>query len=224
MAEKPKGIRAALVEVQAGLSVPKSQKNDYGGYNYRSKEDILTAAKPLCHERGLSIVVLDEVVFIEGRFYVESTAIITDAAGNSISTKAQAREPESRKGMDASQITGTAASYAGKRALGNLLAVDDTADADSMRPEAKDPPVRKQQPVREKQQPAKDAQRDYTRLSELKERYAKATGRSLQEAAAGVMEIAGGQRLQDMTDHEYKAFEMKVTKAVVVLEQASGDE
>lgn len=224
MAEKPKNIRAALVEVQSRLSVPKGQKNDYGGYHYRSKEDILTAAKPLCHECGLSLVVHDEVVAIEGRFYVESTATITDADGNSIEARAQAREPESRKGMDASQITGTAASYAGKRALGNLLAVDDTADADSMKPEAKDPPARKQQPVRKQQQPAKDAHRDYTRLGELKDRYAKATGKSVGEAAAGILELAEGRRLQDMTEQEYKAFEMKVTKAVVVLEQANGSE
>ncbi len=127
-------VYAKLLEIQRELKCEKNQYNKFGGYQYRTKEGILEAAKPLAHERGCSIVVNDEVVYYpNGWMYIESTAELHDCeSGSGVTAKAQAREPESKKGMDASQITGTAASYAGKRALGNLFAIDDTKDADSL--------------------------------------------------------------------------------------------
>ena len=139
-------VYAKLLEIQSELKCEKSQFNKFGGYQYRSKEDILEAAKPLAHERGCSIVMNDEVVYYpNGWMYIESTAELHDCeSGSGVTAKAQAREPESKKGMDASQITGTAASYAGKRALGNLFAIDDTKDADSLNDHGADEKPKKQ--------------------------------------------------------------------------------
>ena len=134
-------LRAKLLEVQRELKVSKSQLNSHGGFNYRSKEDILEAAKPLCHERGMLLLCDDAIVQVGDWVYVKSVAAVADTAtGNRIQMQGWAREPESRKGMDASQITGAAASYAGKRALGNLFALDDTADADAGPEPAAAPP------------------------------------------------------------------------------------
>ncbi|WP_314944748.1 ERF family protein [Olsenella uli] len=124
-------VRERLLEVQHELKVEKSQWNDFSKFSYRSKEDILEAAKPLCHVRGLTVCCDDEAICLDGWHYVRSVASVTDAlTGEAVSASGLAREPESKKGMDASQITGTASSYAGKRALGNLFAIDDTADPD----------------------------------------------------------------------------------------------
>lgn len=123
---------AKLLEIQHTLKVEKGQFNKFGGFKYRSKEDILEAAKPLAYEAGCVLMCDDEVASIaDGWVYVRATATLIDSGtGQSVSAQGLAREPESKKGMDASQITGTASSYAGKRALGNLFALDDTADAD----------------------------------------------------------------------------------------------
>lgn len=119
-----------LMEIQAALKAPKSQFNKFGGYNYRSCEDILEAVKPLLAERGAQLVVSDEIVEVGGRVYVKATATIT-AEDKSVSATAYAREPAEKKGMDASQITGTASSYARKYALNGLFLIDDSRDADT---------------------------------------------------------------------------------------------
>lgn len=125
-------IVSELAEVQAELKVPKSQSNEFGGFLYRSKEDILEAAKPLCAARGMALLVDDEVVVpCDGRVYVCATASVLKPDGTSVSARGWAREPAERKGMDPSQVTGSASSYAGKRALGNLFALDDAADPDA---------------------------------------------------------------------------------------------
>lgn len=127
-------VHKALLEIQRDLKCEKSQYNSFGKYSYRSKEDILEAVKPLAHEHGCDVIVSDGIeVVAEGWVYCRSTAYLTDVeTGEDVAAVGWAREPESKKGMDASQITGTAASYAGKRALGNLFAIDDTADADKL--------------------------------------------------------------------------------------------
>lgn len=127
-----KPIYAALMAVQRDLKAPKNQHNSFGKYNYRSCEDILEAAKPLCIENGTILTCDTEVKLIGSRYYIEATAMLTDVAtGDTESRKGYAREPEVKKGMDDSQITGTAESYAKKRALGNLFSIDDTKDADT---------------------------------------------------------------------------------------------
>ena len=120
-----------LRNVQNQIQVSKDRYNNFGNYNYRSAEDILEAARPLCIEQGLMLKVFDDIVEVGGRVYVKSTALVKDDQGNSEETTAFAREPEARKGMDASQITGMASSYARKYALGGLFCLDDTKDADT---------------------------------------------------------------------------------------------
>lgn len=121
-----------LAAVQRALKAPKAQRNSFGNYNYRSCEDILEAAKPLCCDTGLLLTISDEIVFIEGRFYVKATAKVIDVEdGKEFSTTALAREAENKKGMDESQLTGACSSYARKYALSGLFCLDDTKDADT---------------------------------------------------------------------------------------------
>ena len=117
-----------VAEIQAKLKAPKSQYNAFGKYAYRSCEDILEGLKPILN--GLVLTISDEIIMVGERVYVQATAKITDGA-QWIENKALAREPISKKGMDESQITGTASSYARKYALNGLFCIDDTKDADS---------------------------------------------------------------------------------------------
>lgn len=121
-----------LVIIQAKLKAPKSQTNSFGGYKYRSCEDILEAVKPILRETGLVLTLTDRMVECGGRVYVEATAALY---GNDetapIYVTAYAREEESKKGMDSSQVTGAASSYARKYALNGLFCIDDTKDSDA---------------------------------------------------------------------------------------------
>lgn len=119
-----------LLKIQQELKVPKNRRNTFGNYNYRSCEDIVDAAKPLCHAQGLVLTLSDEVVEVGGRVYVKATASIHDGK-TSITIDGYAREAETKKGMDEAQITGSASSYARKYALNGLFAIDDVADADA---------------------------------------------------------------------------------------------
>lgn len=121
-----------LIDIQFALNVPKNRTNKFGGYNYRSAEDILKAAKPLLKEHGCVLNISDEIREIGGRFYIEATATLINSAGEMISAKGCAREEETKKGMDEAQITGAVSSYARKYALNGLFAIDDGIDADSL--------------------------------------------------------------------------------------------
>ena len=132
MEKKEKTIYEKLLAVQNELKAPKDKKNNFGGYNYRSCEGILEAVKPLLQEQGLMLTIKDEVVNIGDRYYVRATVLLDDISSNGeIAITALAREEEAKKGMDASQITGTASSYARKYALNGLFLIDDTKDADT---------------------------------------------------------------------------------------------
>lgn len=120
-----------IIQIQSRLKAPKKNKNTFGGYNYRSCEDILEAVKPLCHDLNCWINICDEIVEVGGRIYVKATAMICNSEGQTATATAFAREEEVKKGMDAAQITGSASSYARKYALNGLLAIDDTKDADT---------------------------------------------------------------------------------------------
>ena len=119
-----------LAKVQSDLKAPKNQYNSFGKYNYRSCEDILEAAKPLCIANGLLLTVSDEVIQVGDRIYIRATASVTDGEGT-VQTFGMAREAEDKKGMDPAQLTGATSSYARKYALGGLFALDDTKDADA---------------------------------------------------------------------------------------------
>lgn len=121
-----------LSKVQSELKAPKGQYNSFGKYKYRSCEDILEAVKPLNAKHGVVLTVGDEVVEISNRFYVKATATFVDIeSGEKIINTALAREDDAKKGMDGSQITGTASSYARKYCLNGLFCIDDTKDADT---------------------------------------------------------------------------------------------
>jgi len=125
-----KNIFEKMQLIQAKLKVPKSQFNSFGKYNYRSLEDITEAVKPLLIEIGAFISITDEVVLIGERYYVKAVAKLTDGS-QEINATGYAREPMAKKGMDESQITGAASSYARKYAMNGLLAIDDTKDPDA---------------------------------------------------------------------------------------------
>lgn len=122
-----------LIEVQKELKAPKNQRNSFGNYNYRSCEDILEALKPVLSEHGATVFISDKPVVKENLWsYIEATATFVDTeSGDSVSVTAYAREAEMKKGMDVSQITGSASSYARKYALNGLFLIDDTRDADT---------------------------------------------------------------------------------------------
>ena len=126
-----------LIEIQKKLKAPKNQFNAFGKYKYRSCEDILEAVKPLCTEAGLLLTISDDVVAIGDRIYIKATATITDN-DTSFSVSAYAREALTKKGMDESQITGAASSYARKYALNGLFLIDDTKDTDIQKPETQE--------------------------------------------------------------------------------------
>jgi hypothetical protein len=119
-----------LLEIQQRLKAPKGQYNNFGKYKYRSCEDILEAVKPILKEVGCTLTLSDEIVEKGGRFYVMATAWLRGEDTDERTT-GYARESESKAGMDASQITGTASSYARKYALNGLFCIDDTKDADT---------------------------------------------------------------------------------------------
>ena len=127
-----KPIFAALMAVQADLKAPKNQHNSFGKYDYRSAEDIIEAVKRLLKENGLFLNMSDDIVLIGDRYYVKATVKVVDVVtGESVQTSALAREAAQKKGMDESQVTGTASSYARKYALNGLFAIDDNRDADT---------------------------------------------------------------------------------------------
>lgn len=129
MSETNNKNQRLLYEVQQKLKVPKNQYNAFGKYKYRNCEDILEELKKVIPE-GCSVVLSDEIVNIGERYYVKAVATFVCEGMFPVSTVAYAREPDEKKGMDASQITGSASSYARKYALSGLFAIDDNADID----------------------------------------------------------------------------------------------
>ncbi len=153
-------LHKKLWTIQQTLNAPKNQRNNFGRYNYRSAEDILEAVKPLL--QNITLTVSDEIVLIGNRYYVKTTATLSDGE-DVIAVTAYAREEESKKGMDASQLTGATSSYARKYALNGLFCIDDARDPDTdayakqtgQQPrQQKKPP--KQQPQQQKAPPNPD--------------------------------------------------------------------
>jgi len=120
-----------LIAIQSELKAPKSQFNKFGGYKYRKAEDILEAVKPLLAKQKCTLIITDDVVLIGNRIYVKATATIKNEKGECETATGWAREEETKKGMDGSQITGASSSYARKYALNGLFAIDDNQDSDA---------------------------------------------------------------------------------------------
>lgn len=135
------GIYLKLFAIQQALKAPKDLENTFGKYKYRSCEGILEALKPHLGLNNCIVTLQDHVQEIGGRHYIVATATITDTeTGENYSTTAYAREEESKKGMDTSQVTGAASSYARKYALNGLFAIDDNKDSDETNTHGKDVP------------------------------------------------------------------------------------
>lgn len=135
-----------LQTIQSTLKAPKGQFNSFGKYKYRSCEDILEALKPVLSENECHLIITDTIKLVGTRYYIEATCKLYTGGKIIAKSSALAREPEDKKGMDSSQITGTASSYARKYALNGMFLIDDTKDADtdehhnqSKKPAAKKP-------------------------------------------------------------------------------------
>ena len=140
-----------LANVQSELKCNKSQYNSFGKYKYRSCEDIVESVKPLLKANGLLLTLTDEIVMVGERFYVKATAeIISAEDGGIVSVSAFAREEETKKGMDGSQVTGASSSYARKYALNGIFAIDDTKDSDSTNTHGQEQEAPKQEAPKEK--------------------------------------------------------------------------
>lgn len=126
-----------LIRIQNELKAPKGQYNSFGKYSYRSCEDILEAVKPLLSSYDCILTLSDEITLVGERYYVKATAILLNGAGEKVEVTAYAREEEDKKGMDGSQITGAASSYARKYALNGLFCIDDNKDSDTVNTGAK---------------------------------------------------------------------------------------
>ena len=131
--QENKNVLKKLLIVQQNIKAPKGQYNNFGKFSYRSCEDILERARPLCNDNGAVLILSDEVKNDNGRYYIVATATLYDVdSGESISVTANAREADEKKGMDTSQVTGASSSYARKYALCGLFSLDDNKDADTM--------------------------------------------------------------------------------------------
>lgn len=151
-----KSIYEALAAVQAELKAPKGQTNTFGGYKYRSCEDILEAVKPILKANRLAMQLFDEPMMVGDWHYIKATALVTDFTGQQVSCSAYAREPEQKTKMDAAQVTGTSSSYARKYALNGLFCIDDTKDPDTDEYQKQNEPPRRpaaKQPTRKSAPP-----------------------------------------------------------------------
>ena len=155
-------LHEKLLAIQTKLKAPKGQYNKFGNFNYRSAEDILEAVKPLNAEQGVLLTITDEIKEVCGRIYVVATATVSDGT-DELKVSAFAREPENKKGMDESQITGATSSYARKYALNGLYAIDDNKDADT------DEHKQQQENAPKKQQAQKQQQQKHQQQQQPKE-------------------------------------------------------
>lgn len=195
MAEKNQmTLLEKLFRIQQELNAPKNLRNNFGGYNYRSCESILEAVKPLLLKYRCVLTLADRVVCEGGKNYIEASAKLTDIdSGSDWSCGAFARESESKKGMDDSQLTGATSSYARKYALNGLFAIDDNKDADATNTHGKDVAARTS---------------DYSRINELAANLANCNTRDDLEmlwSSLSEMEMKN-QQIRDMFTNRKAAF------------------
>lgn len=195
----PETLYTRLAYVQARLRAPKGQFNKFGGYSYRSAEDILEAVKPLLQDVELTLTLTDHVEVKEnGWVYVVATAVVYDPTGFCISATAEAREPETRKGMDAAQVTGSSSSYARKYALNGLFAIDDGRDPDVTNDHGKAPAQPKAAtPPKAKPEPPKQTARDYSLLKVQTERLGALHGRDVADEYRWIVQTFGNPKGMD---------------------------
>lgn len=206
-----------LLEIQVELKAPKSQYNKFGGYKYRSTEDILQAVKPLLKKYGDSLDLSDEPVLIGDWHYIKATAAFKDKDGNNTVVTGYAREAANKKGMDDSQITGTASSYARKYALNGLFLIDDTKDADTdeyhQQQQSRPHRTSNKRPAPKKQMTR--LQKDQAEYKRLRQEIIKVSGikMTLKDANDQIGQLAG---IQDGDSDEVKGQKMvKAAKEIL---------
>ena len=214
-------IGAKLLNIQSKLKAPKDQYNSFGGFSYRSAEDIEAAAKPLLLENGLVLTLTDEMKPVSAYVFCEATATLTDIdSGAHISVSACARVDDSKKGMDGAQISGAASSYARKYALCGLFLIDNTPDNDALEPEtvtAKKSEATEKKQARPTQKPAaRDNQQslidEETQAAKLRmwiaiQKYAKAMGK---DENAVLTEVLGSNLYKETAEYlNMKAYEFE---------------
>lgn len=214
-------IDKTLQAIQTELKAPKGQFNKFGNYKYRSCEDILEAVKPILAKYGANLILTDDIQMIGERFYVRATAVLRVGDNVIGNTTAFAREPEDKKGMDASQITGTASSYARKYALNGLLLIDDTKDEDSneLHEEkiAKEEQKPKRTPNKDKTVPESKPEEfttqptdkiDAVKVKAIRARLKAAAEKGkvmTEDAVCRTLKISSG-KIEDMTEGEFRRF------------------
>lgn len=198
-----------LSEVQFELKAPKGQFNKFGHYAYRSTEDILKAVKPLLQKFGDDLSLSDEPVLVGDWHYIKATATFTDKDGKQTSSTGFARESANKKGMDESQITGTASSYARKYALNGLFLIDDTKDADTSEYHQQNQQSVKNNRQRNNQQSVLTA-RKKTYTAVVKE-IAQVNGTTTKEVNKGIAET-----LQAIPDYQSLSEDDKIIKSINV--------
>ncbi|EPH8537592.1 ERF family protein [Escherichia coli] len=191
-------LHKKLWTIQQTLNAPKNQRNNFGGYSYRSAEDILEAVKPLL--QNVTLTLNDEIVLIGDRYYVKATATLSDGE-DAIAVTAYAREEENKRGMDASQLTGATSSYARKYALNGLFCIDDAKDPDT------DAYAKQtnQQPRQQKNQPKQQQQKATPNPDEVLARFCDAAAKA--PDANKLREIFGKcwKLLPEGSEHRIKA-------------------
>ena len=167
-------LHEKLLAIQTKLKAPKGQYNSFGKYSYRSAEDILEAVKPLNAEHGVLLTITDEIKEVGGRIYVVATATVSDGT-DELKVSAFAREPENKKGMDDSQITGATSSYARKYALNGLYAIDDNKDVDTdeHKQQQENAPKKQQGQKQQAQKQQQSKEPTEQELHEIVEKYAR---------------------------------------------------
>ena len=189
-----KNILMKLNKIQVELKAPKGQFNKFGNYNYRSCEDILEALKPLLEKYKAAINITDEIAVVGDRYYIRAIATLYDIeSGESIDAMAFAREDESKKGQDLSQLTGSTSSYARKYALNGLLAIDDTKDSDTTNKHGKD----------ENKQDKKTENNEF--ISQPQQKRLFAIAKSNAELVKGVIKNYGHESTSTIKKQEYQA-------------------
>jgi hypothetical protein len=201
-------VEKKLLNVQQGLKAPKGQYNSFGKYAYRNAEDILEAVKPLLAKEKLTLILTDTLENIGDRYYTKATARLIDTEidapdfndyklSQCIEVTAYAREEESKKGMDGSQVTGASSSYARKYALNGLFCIDDTKDSDTTNTIAPD------------KQDKQDKQPDAKQLTDaqVKRLYTLATkaGYTKEQVASQIKKVFGKDSVKDLIKVEYDA-------------------
>lgn len=171
--EEYKNVYEKLLYVQSKVKVLKSQYSEFGDYYFRSCEDIQNAVKPFAHEVNAVCTCSDEIVYVDGRWYVKATARLIDCeSGNMVETTAYAGEEAEKKKLDKSQVTGVASSYARKYALGGLFQLDDTKDSDGLGEDKdekpKQPPKKEEQKKTDKKEPPKEEKKEPLTLDKAK--------------------------------------------------------